>query len=544
MGKIADMFVELGLKKDKFDKGMKDAEGAPNKLNSMYAKLGVGIAAAFSVQAVLSFSKAAMAAYDVQAKAEAGLLNALNGRVTVQKRLLDQANTMQQTTLFGDEEIVAAQKQLAVMKLTEAQITKLLPLIADFATSTGMDLSQAAMLVAKAVGTGTNALGRYGVELDSTMSKTEKANAIAEVFAERYGGQAATAAESGAAGVQQFSKAIGELTESVGKLITTNTSGFFEQFSKYLFGLNDLINSDVIPTWRKWLAFLDPTQRQLVAVGKAMAMEDQQQKLKDAQENLNYLRQNAAKLIEQKREEIRQENEELKKGTKELEKQRDIWQDLIGQMRGHDYSTLGMKPKGLPQAESLAGLQGFTGEEFSPPDFTGYYESLEEAAARTMQFKDEMSAIFQQFMTDFVSTFAQGIANLITGDSGFDDFFKSILNTFGSFLKQMGEAQIAYGLSMIALESTFSNPYAAIAAGAALVAIGAVISNLASQGPDLSGNGAMNTAGMSGSGNYGGFNSGGLYDRNGELVLTTEVSGDNLLFILQRAENNRLRTRG
>ena len=198
MPKVADLYAELGLKKDKFDKGMKDAEAGPSRLGKAFAGLGGTIAAAFSVGAIVAFSKASLEAWDAQEKANQGLLVALKGRRDMQQALLEQAGQMQKTTLFEDDAIIQAQKMLAVMGLSVVQIKDLIPLIADFSTATGMDMAQAANLVGKAIATGTNALGRYGVELDSTMSKTEKANAIMAVFTERYGNQAEAAAKAGA----------------------------------------------------------------------------------------------------------------------------------------------------------------------------------------------------------------------------------------------------------------------------------------------------------------------------------------------------------
>ena len=54
MAKIADFFVELGLKKDKYDKGMEDANKAPQKLNSLFGGLGNGIVTAFAGVATIS----------------------------------------------------------------------------------------------------------------------------------------------------------------------------------------------------------------------------------------------------------------------------------------------------------------------------------------------------------------------------------------------------------------------------------------------------------------------------------------------------------
>ena len=59
MSKIADFFVELGLKKDKFDKGMNEAaNAAQKKLIPSFSSVGAAIGAAFSAGTIIAFTKA------------------------------------------------------------------------------------------------------------------------------------------------------------------------------------------------------------------------------------------------------------------------------------------------------------------------------------------------------------------------------------------------------------------------------------------------------------------------------------------------------
>lgn len=309
----------LGAQTRDFQSGLQRAQSDFTKFNKSMASIGLGLAGVFSVDAILNYSKTALAAYDVQAKAEAGLLKSLSGRIDVQGRLIAQSNQLQQTTLFGDEEIVNAQKQLAVMGLTEQQITKLIPLIADFATVNGMDLDSAAKLVAKSIAGSANALGRYGVTIDSTASKTEKANRIAEVFADRYGGQAATAAQTGASGIQQFTKALGELTETFGGALAKNSQSFFNQLAEGLFATNELLTSDVVPAWKKFLALIDPNQAVLISAAADMAVKAGDQKIKDTWKQISEMRKNAKQLIADEISAIQQRREENAAAAKEAE---------------------------------------------------------------------------------------------------------------------------------------------------------------------------------------------------------------------------------
>lgn len=88
----------------------------------------------------------------------------------------------------------------------------------------------------------------------------------------------------------------------------------------------------------------------------------------------------------------------------------------------------------------------------------------------------------QQIATDFSKAvsdaFGSMIEGLVSGDLNIKEVFGALLEFLGTTLKQIGKALIAYGVAMDAFKKTFSNPWAAIAAGAALVAAGAVLTNL------------------------------------------------------------------
>ena len=127
---------------------------------------------------LVAFAAVSIKNFDVQAKAEASLLTALKGRSDVQQRLIQQAKDLQKTTLFGDEETIAAQTMLATMGLSEEAILKLTPAIQDMAVAKKMGLVQAADLVAKSVGSSTNALSRYGITITGAVGSTERLDTL------------------------------------------------------------------------------------------------------------------------------------------------------------------------------------------------------------------------------------------------------------------------------------------------------------------------------------------------------------------------------
>jgi len=97
--------------------------------------------------------------------------------------------------------------------LQETEITEeLATAVTDLATAKGMDLKAAFEVVSKSIGTNTNALSKYGVEIDSSASKSEKMQAVIDQLNSRFGGQAQAAADSTNIMIKQF----GKVTEEFG----------------------------------------------------------------------------------------------------------------------------------------------------------------------------------------------------------------------------------------------------------------------------------------------------------------------------------------
>ena len=114
-------------------------------------------------------------------------------------------------------------------------------------------------------------------------------------------------------------------------------------------------------------------------------------------------------------------------------------------------------------------------------------------------------------------------------DFDIKDFGKTALQTVGEFLKMFGEALVAYGLSIDAFKKAFSAPGGgalAVGIGVGLIALGSVLSGHGRSAPDTSGGGAAPSGG-GGAGQLG-------YFENNQQILTTRVSGDDILFVLNQ----------
>lgn len=578
MPKIAEFYAELGLKKDKFDRGLNSAGDSVKKLGSGFASaLGIGALGFAAVgAAAVAMSVKAMHAWDQQAKAEAGLLNALKDRRDIQQYLIKQAGDLQRISLFGDEATIEAQKMLAIMGLSAAQIKDLIPLVQDFSQATGMGLAQAASLVGKTVGTSTNALARYGIEVDATASKSEKATAVMAKFTEMYGGQAKKAADVGISGLQQLQGAWGDILELFGAKIGPFMSAIAKLMTnKMLDAAGGAAATGLQKTVNQYLD-ADKDGRDRLIKQLEGSLTEYRAKWLEAKNNENAeARAHYATQIDLTQEALDKISELNKEGAATItlteDEKRKAWEATNAKIREQielleltDELIRGAFPTadvsgahkslmatmfGTPEQmeAAKAAFDGFKGtldtmldpeeSEEDPAWLTKLGEDLITAKDMSAQFVSDMNGMMEMFVEDFVGTFAEGIGRLMTGEIGMDQFFKSMLGMFGEFIVQMGKMVIAYGISMSAVKKAFTNPIAAVAAGIALVAIGSAISSLAAKGPG--GGTSGSTTGMSGYGGSSQFsNTPGI---SGQQMLYTEISGDNLRIILDRS--NRTTTR-
>jgi tetrahydromethanopterin S-methyltransferase subunit A len=220
-----------------------NVKGSFKKMETSTKGLVTALGGLVAITKVVGFAKDAVAAFDQQAKAEAQLANGL-GKTS--KALLDQASALQQVTLFGDEATIMAQAQIAVFTQNEETIQKLTPAIQDMATKLGMDLNSAAQLVGKTLGSSTNALARYGIEVEGAANSTERAESITQALTEKFEGSSA-AALAGSGSVTQMSNALGDLTEIIGERLIpfiNDMSEAVKEATEFYIELFDVVSTE------------------------------------------------------------------------------------------------------------------------------------------------------------------------------------------------------------------------------------------------------------------------------------------------------------
>ena len=138
--------------------------------------------------------------------------------------------------------------------------------------------------------------------------------------------------------------------------------------------------------------------------------------------------------------------------------------------------------------KELAGLSGL------PAKLKGQFEPIYGALA---EFNTRAGDILSTGLGNLATTFFAGLGQLTTGGITVEQFGGGLLGVIGEVCTQLGQAVIAVGIGMLGLKTAFTNPFAAIAAGAALLVIGGALSSIASSAVNSGGGSAGSGVGGS-----------------------------------------------
>jgi hypothetical protein len=190
-----------------------------SKGTQMFKQMGTAIAGVFAVGAVVAFSKESVAAYQTQIRSEAKLKQSLQGRSDIFKKLVSQANELERTTLFEDDDIMNAQAMLAINVKDEKQLKQLTIATLDLATAKGMDLASAAQAVNMATMGQSRALKSLGIELDLTGTKEENIIKVLDALSGKVGGQAVGALSEEERGLHEAAVAMDDFKKKWGEVV-------------------------------------------------------------------------------------------------------------------------------------------------------------------------------------------------------------------------------------------------------------------------------------------------------------------------------------
>lgn len=183
--------------------------------------------------------------------------------------------------------------------------------------------------------------------------------------------------------------------------------------------------------------------------------------------------------------------------------------------------------------EALKGLQQLTQFDTSAVDgllskidpsklsdsFEGYYNFLDEMIKAT----DDANKALNDAIVGGISDSFQYLANCVAGldEISGAGMMNALLSPLAEAAIKMGEIMVSAGLASEAFKSMLTNPYTAIAAGAALIAVGAA----AKAGLQAAINSATGTSYVASSVASSGYSNNSSNDRSWEREMTLRVTG-------------------
>lgn len=199
-----------------FDKANKKTKTLGGSMGGLTKSVGGVALAYFSATGLIGAIKGSITAFGEQEKAEKKLETALGKTSTA---LLDHASALQQQTIYGDEAIIGVQASIGAFIKNEDHIKASTEATLDLASALGMDLKGAGDLIAKTLGSSTNALSRYGIEVKGAVGSSERLESLTENIAKVFGGQATAEAETFSGKMAQLTNVLGDTGEAFGRLL-------------------------------------------------------------------------------------------------------------------------------------------------------------------------------------------------------------------------------------------------------------------------------------------------------------------------------------
>ncbi len=153
--------------------------------------------------------------------------------------LLDYASSLQRSSVFGDEAILTAQALLAAFIKDEEQLKLATKATLDLAAAKGMDLNAAADLIGKSIGSSTNALSRYGIEVEGAVGSTQRLESATSSISRLYGGQALQQSLTLSGAMKSLANTFGDFQEKIGAEFTGDIKELVISLNLFLQSIQD-----------------------------------------------------------------------------------------------------------------------------------------------------------------------------------------------------------------------------------------------------------------------------------------------------------------
>lgn len=237
-----ELNFQANLDKKKFDNAL-------SGLEKQFKGLAKAAAAAFSVKAVVNFTKATKEAYTVQEQAEVKLATVMKQRMGATDAMIDSVKELaaeqQKLGVIGDEVQLAGAQQVATYLTETESIKTLLPAMNDLlAQQQGLNASSGdavniANLMGKAMQGQASALRRVGITFSDAEeevlkygTESEKAAMLAQIITNNVGHMNTALAQTDAGKQKQLANSLGDVKEQFGQAVLQIESVFLPVVQK------------------------------------------------------------------------------------------------------------------------------------------------------------------------------------------------------------------------------------------------------------------------------------------------------------------------
>lgn len=153
------------------------------------------------------------------------------------KRLTEYASALQQTSVYGDEQIIQQQSMLASLGMTEDQIKSVMDAAVDLASSGMMSLESATRNISKSFSGMTGELGEAIPALRDLTAEELKAGKAVDLIKEKFSGMGQAMADSVEGQIKQMKNTIGDIGETIGGALAPIGNSILQSMKPALDGI-------------------------------------------------------------------------------------------------------------------------------------------------------------------------------------------------------------------------------------------------------------------------------------------------------------------
>jgi len=211
----------------------KQFESAGQSIKAGAAEIAGALGLAFGVHKVIEFGKESIKAF-AEAEQNANklkfALEKIGGEGSAAfKKLIEQSEKLQKSTIFSDDAIQQSQTALVQFGLTSKQVEALIPQIADLASATGTDLASATQKAIQGINGQTRGLKEVGISYADTGSKTQNLALLTEKLT-KFNGASADAMETVTGKAKRLENAFGDIQEKIGEYLVNEGADILDNF--------------------------------------------------------------------------------------------------------------------------------------------------------------------------------------------------------------------------------------------------------------------------------------------------------------------------